>query len=178
MNNVFFTADLHLGHESIIKHSSRPFNSVQEMDEKIIDNWNEVVHNGDIIYVLGDMCWKNHKEYARRLNGQINLAPGNHDKMSQIGKHINILKPIHEIKLRGSYPVVLCHFAMRTWNKSHFNSWHLYGHSHGGLEGLGKSMDVGIDTNNFYPYHQDEIIQIMNDKPNNFNYKRGNKRAD
>lgn len=56
---------------------------------------------------------------------------------------------------------MLSHYAMRVWNKSHHQSIHLYGHSHGTLPGFGRSMDVGVDTNNLYPYHLDEIIDRM-----------------
>ena len=56
----------------------------------------------------------------------------------------------------------LSHYSHRVWNKSHKGSIHLYGHSHGTLPGLGKSMDVGVDTNNLKPYHTDEIMERMN----------------
>ena len=59
---------------------------------------------------------------------------------------------------------------MRVWHKSHFNSWQLYGHSHGSLEPIGKQLDVGVDTNRFKPISFDQIKNLMNSKPNNFNY--------
>ena len=58
---------------------------------------------------------------------------------------------------------------MRVWARSHYNSIHLYGHSHGRLDGIGKSMDIGVDTNNFYPYSLDDILKIMKTKPDNPN---------
>lgn len=42
--------------------------------------------------------------------------------------------------------IVLCHYGMRVWDRSHYNSWHLYGHSHGALPSQGMSMDVGVDV--------------------------------
>ena len=65
--------------------------------------------------------------------------------------------------------IVLCHYCMRVWPKSHYGSWQLFGHSHGGLPGVGKQMDVGVDTNSYYPYSLGEIKEIMKDKPDNFN---------
>ena len=52
---------------------------------------------------------------------------------------------------------------MRVWNASHHGSWHLYGHSHGSLENNpnGKSMDVFIGNNNYYPYEISDIIKIL-----------------
>ena len=55
---VFFTGDLHFGHENIIKLDSRPFKSVEEMDAELIHRWNNKVAPGDLVYVLGDMIWK------------------------------------------------------------------------------------------------------------------------
>tara|TARA_R110000868_G_scaffold14414_2_gene66997 strand:- start:15350 stop:16072 length:723 start_codon:yes stop_codon:yes gene_type:complete len=87
-----------------------------------------------------------------------------------------------ELKINGRH-FVLCHFAMRVWNKSHKGSIMLYGHSHGTLDQLQpeftaptwigdnyyiknyKTMDVGIDTHkDFRPYHINEIIEIMDKK--------------
>lgn len=72
----------------------------------------------------------------------------------------------------GQY-VVVCHYAMRTWPKSHYNSWQLYGHSHGSLLPLGKQWDIGVDNNNFYPVSFEKIKEIMKKKPDNFNFIEG-----
>jgi calcineurin-like phosphoesterase family protein len=55
----------------------------------------------------------------------------------------------------------LSHYAHRVWNGSHKGVIHLYGHSHGSIPDYGKSMDVGVDTNNLKPYSLDEILTIM-----------------
>lgn len=44
---IYFTSDLHLGHANIIRHCNRPFSSVEEMDDALIDNWNAKVTNAD-----------------------------------------------------------------------------------------------------------------------------------
>ena len=83
---------------------------------------------------------------------------------------------IHEIleKKIQNQNIICCHYMMKIWPKSHYNSWQLFGHSHGGMNGRteGKQMDVGVDTNNFYPYSFEEIKTIMNLKPNNLNLLR------
>jgi len=61
-------------------------------------------------------------------------------------------------------PVVLCHYAMRTWDRSHYGSYHLYGHSHGKLERHGWSMDVGVDCFDFYPVSLRQVIEELNKK--------------
>lgn len=52
---IYFTADLHFKHDNIIKHCNRPFQSVEEMDNQLLDNWNKTVKSNDEIYILGDL---------------------------------------------------------------------------------------------------------------------------
>lgn len=69
--NTFFTADTHFGHNNIIKYVNRPFNSVEEMDEQLISNWNSKVTHEDTIYHLGDFAFsKTPEKYFYRLNGK------------------------------------------------------------------------------------------------------------
>ena len=82
----FAIADMHFGHEAIIRYCNRPYQTVQEMDEDLIKRWNETVSNKDTVLVLGDVCLCN-KEYAKsvisRLNGKKILIMGNHDNWSE-----------------------------------------------------------------------------------------------
>ncbi len=66
----------------------------------------------------------------------------------------------------NDHVIVLCHYAMRGWHHSFRGSWHLYGHSHGRLpdDPAAQSMDVGVDTHEFRPWHLDEIAARMNHK--------------
>lgn len=77
---VFFTADMHFGHENVISFDKRPFETVEEMDEELIRRWNAKVGKDDLVYVLGDMIWKTRNGDAealiRSLNGQIILIKG------------------------------------------------------------------------------------------------------
>ena len=85
--NVWFTSDSHFYHANIIKYCNRPFASVEEMNEKLIENWNSVVGKDDIVWCLGDFCLgpdqkKHIPELVSKLNGRINLILGNHDHNS------------------------------------------------------------------------------------------------
>lgn len=142
------------------------------MDEVIINNWNKYIKKNDIVWHLGDFAWRNAAHYARSVNGRINLILGNHDykKLNIKDRNIfNSIQDIHEFKC-NNISITLSHFAMRVWNKSHFNSYHLYGHSHGTLPGQGKSFDCGVDTNNYKPYSLYDILSKMESLPNNPNY--------
>ena len=80
---IFFTSDLHLGHENCIRLCNRPFSSIEEMDEILIENWNHKVTGKDTVYILGDLIYRSQKppeEYLRRLRGKKHLILGNHDR--------------------------------------------------------------------------------------------------
>ena len=81
---IFFTSDLHFGHENVLRFDNRPFETVEEMDDELIKRWNDKVAKGDLVYVLGDLIWKTATNEAvqiiKRLNGQIVLIKGNHDR--------------------------------------------------------------------------------------------------
>ena len=80
---IFFTSDLHLGHENCIRLCNRPFSSIEEMDETLIENWNHKVTGKDTVYILGDLIYRSQKppeEYLRRLRGKKHLILGNHDR--------------------------------------------------------------------------------------------------
>jgi Predicted phosphoesterase or phosphohydrolase len=175
--NTFFIADTHFHHVNknggIIRYCNRPFASIEEMDETIIQNWNAKIKPGDRVYHCGDFCWGNREEIlkmTRRLRGHIILMEGNHDNIGDPKNYgFSSKHKLLEIKLNGKY-ITLCHYAMRVFNKSHFDAWALYGHSHGTLPPEGKTWDVGVDYNNFEPLEFEELKRIMESRPHNFNW--------
>ena len=165
----WFTSDEHYGHEKVIKYSDRPFGSIDEMDEVLAQNFNEVVQPEDVTIHAGDFCWLNKKQdvytkYVERLNGTHILLVGSHDHWQP-----NSAKYIWRKRIEDQL-IVLCHYAMLTWECSHYNSWQLFGHSHGRLCLPHKQYDIGVDNNNYCPVSFDTIKEIMKTKPDNFNY--------
>lgn len=79
--NVFFTSDNHFFHKNVIGYCKRPFLEVEEMNEKMILNWNTVVMPDDMVYHLGDfsMAARPVETITKRLNGIKILINGNHD---------------------------------------------------------------------------------------------------
>jgi len=157
---IWFTSDTHFDHDRVCEYCKRPWADVEEMNEALIANWNAAVRPGDVVYHLGDFAFRRHRYFAERLNGQIVLIEGTHDKMSAHDKKaFTLVGPLHVIKQEP--PIVLCHYAMRVWPMSHYGAWHLFGHSHGHLEPQGKSFDVGVDAWGFRPVSLDEVSQKM-----------------
>lgn len=93
---IFFTSDLHFGHENVLRFDNRPFETVEEMDDELIKRWNDKVGKGDLVYVLGDLIWKTATNEAvqiiKRLNGQIILIKGNHDRFCIMRRQRKLLQ--------------------------------------------------------------------------------------
>ena len=173
MSTYFFTADQHFGHANIIKYCSRPFQSSEEMDEIIIRNFNQVVKPEDITIHAGDFTLTKNREevqkrYVSRLRGTHIFLNGSHDNWLRNDKSIQQIYQLR-IKELNDQLIVACHYAMHVWPQSHYNSWHVYGHSHGRLQLHGKSYDVGVDNNYFYPVSLEQLVEIMRERPDNPN---------
>lgn len=176
MSKIYFTSDHHFGHKNIIKFSERPFKDVNEMDEILIQKWNEKINAENEVYHLGDFGLSSSGKLRKildRLNGKIYLINGNHEKSAQAcHTRFEWIKDYHELVVkddefeRGEQLIVLFHYAMREWNASHWGAYHLYGHSHGTLSDDPNSLsfDIGVDCHNFYPLSYEEVKAIMKTK--------------
>jgi calcineurin-like phosphoesterase family protein len=164
---TFFTSDTHFNDPGILRHCRRPFGSVEDMTEALIANWNDIVKDGDEVYHLGDFGWRKSGEVLARLRGTIRLVPGNHDNTGvrrafERRPGAELLPAITDIRPEGQR-IILCHYAMRTWPGSHRGAWHLYGHSHGMLDGPPgqPSFDIGVDVWNFRPIALAEVKEAV-----------------
>ncbi len=149
---IFFTADTHFFHRSIIKHCQRPFHSPEEMNRAIVSIWNRQVAKDDCVYHLGDVSFGGLSETYRllaELNGKICLIAGNHDDEIVSDPYLQErflwIKPYHEMKL-DKKELILCHYPIVQWRNAQRGAWHLYGHTHGSLTVKGAALDVGIDA--------------------------------
>jgi len=82
MIETWFISDTHFGHKNILEYEpeARPFSSLEEMHETMIERWNSVVSTNDVVYHLGDFAFGKHNiKIAARLNGKKRLVLGNHD---------------------------------------------------------------------------------------------------
>lgn len=176
--SVFFTSDLHLGHARLVELHRRQFHNVADMNFQIIENWNKVVGDGDLVYVLGDVSFMNGSKTVEALHemaGNKILVTGNHDKgMSAYVRNMFVsVHDILEIKVpvvegQPTQRIVLCHYPLVTWNASAHGSWMLHGHCHGNLREdlmpVAKRLDVGMDCHNFRPISVNEVARIMASK--------------
>ncbi len=184
----YFTADEHYFHKgkekipAIVKYTDRPFKSLEEMHTILIENHNSIVRRKDIIVHGGDFSFAGKQTtlgLIGKLNGTHIFVKGSHDYWSgksgvfQKGR-VQAVGYLYARKFENIY-IVVSHYSMRTWPRSHYNSWNLFAHSHGRLASIGKQHDIGVDTEvestheRFYPYSFDELVEIMKTKEDNFN---------
>lgn len=81
---VWFTSDLHIGHERIIELCNRPFKDVEHMNTVIVERWNMTVEPDDVIFVVGDAALGKLDEslpWFSMMHGEKLLIPGNHDRV-------------------------------------------------------------------------------------------------
>ncbi len=171
MSNIFVTADTHFNHGNVIKYCNRPFETVEEMNEALIQNWNETVTNNDLVYHLGDFMmgislnrpdesFELLKTFVGRLRGKIRLIFGNHDK---------ILLKLCRLKNECPFELIKDKYFLRARNRRialqhrpQDRDWLLHGHSHSNLSSRGYiRLDVGQDNFNFNPITLEEAISKL-----------------
>jgi calcineurin-like phosphoesterase family protein len=177
-SNIFFTSDTHFGHGNIIKFCDRPFKDVEEMNYKLIENWNNKVPNDGLVFHLGDFAWGGYdfwKNIRNQLNGDIILIKGNHDikNMSATAEEElfkfstwQMLVEIEGRKLYLNHVPFLCYGG--TYRDPKGLVYQLFGHVHSGPEKKGMDIprmqylfptqyDVGVDNNGYEPISWNEL---------------------
>lgn len=182
--NTFIVSDFHFSHHNIIKYCNRPFKDIHHMNETLIANFNSLVHPEDETYHLGDfsMSEKVVPQVLRRLNGTHYLVHGNHDKSHPVnGKKSEEAKQRYllygfagiYLQLENFHGMRLNHLPYEEpgeygkrflyYRPIDDGTFLLHGHQHLPPEKkLHKNMlDCGVDGNNYFPYHIDEIKAIV-----------------
>jgi calcineurin-like phosphoesterase family protein len=168
MSKTLFTADTHFGHSGIIKMCGRPFATVDEMERELVLRWNAVVRPEDEVWHLGDFSHRADERVARRvfgaLNGRKRLIVGNHDSAKIQALPWESVDQFREVTVEGQ-KLFLCHYGMRVWPSHRHGTLHLYGHSHGRLDGWRTCTDVGVDEWAYRPVSLEEIKVRLANQP-------------
>jgi len=149
---TWLTADLHFGHRRIIELAHRPFDSLPEMHECLIESWNSMVGRHDRVFVLGDFGFHGpHADLAAifdALAGEKHLVIGNHDESNPAVLGLPWASQTWFGRIRDNKRrIFVCHYPMTTWPYAHHGHPHAHGHSHGTLtERRPRRGDVGIDV--------------------------------
>jgi len=180
----YFSSDWHLGHSKTIEFSNRPFKDIKEMDSMIISNMISPLKKGDDFYFLGDLAFDipSAAKFFNQLPKGVKFfwILGNHERTAKEFQHYCIQQtPMKEIRIQKAH-VTLCHYPMITWNRSHYNSWQLYGHHHISSHGhekipllaAGKQLNVNLEFHDYKPWSEDEVVEYMSKRPDNWDIIR------
>ncbi len=193
MKKILVFSDPHYGHSNIIRHCNRPFWKLNDpyypdedqkdnlvpdvhlMNKVITDNINEVADVNDEVHCLGDWAFRGQNADVYRKNircRNINLILGNHDDHN-ISKYKTFQSVQHykELHYKGKL-IVMFHYPLRSWRNSNHGSIHLFGHVHGNMPGIGRSIDVGVDSWDFKPILLDDLIDKLEQIPLHKDYAK------
>ena len=169
MGKIFVTSDLHFNHNRDFIYAERGFSTVEEMNETIIKNWNSVVSDEDIVYVLGDVVMGEDLEAGIKLLSQLKgikyLAFGNHDTDARIaafkdGGFFEDIQMGYRIKYK-KHSYILTHYPTVTANGDDLRTINLFGHTHqqcNFYEERPYMYHVGVDSHNCTPVCIDDIV--------------------
>lgn len=192
---LFFSSDFHYAHKNICRGITkwedrvvRDFDTLEQMNDKIVDSINRTVGENDILFDLGDWALGGHEnihEFRNRIKCKTILKlAGNHDDSIVNGKNgeHRLFKELFndtvilrvkwqetepEVKIRKA-KFILSHYPYASWPYMSSGGIHLHGHVHFSADlkfGPGKMLDVGCEGNNYIPYEMHEILGLMKDRP-------------
>ena len=189
----WWTSDHHFGHEKIIGYCARPFANADAMSRAMVERWNDVVADGDEVWILGDLVLGqltvNLAAHVSRLKGHKVLVPGNHDACWKgqkkgpnqvaayfdVGGIARIVDDPDPVELAGE-TVQLNHFPYEPgipgrpvkfaqWRLKDTDGWLLCGHIHERWRQHGKQINVGVDAWHFAPVSDDTICEVIRSGP-------------
>lgn len=194
---VFFTSDTHYNHSNICSATTtwkdaedvtRKFDSLEQMNDTIINNINAVVGENDILFHTGDWSFGGFEQIkkfrSRLICKNIHLILGNHDhhiennkegirslfsSVSHFIPHLLIKRESH-IGIGGieRFGFCLFHYPIASWINMNKGIIQLHGHVHLPKHhrlGQGRSLDVGVDGNDMKPYSLDDVIRLVKNQP-------------
>ena len=144
----YYIADTHFGHGPVLKFDNRPFETIEENDRVLIENWNARVTDKDHIYILGDFAYRNEKPeewYLERLKGIKHLIIGNHDKKllkNEVAmKYFESVDKMMHVSDSGNQ-ICICHYPLAEWNGFYKGHFHIFGHIHNHDDDTAKFMST------------------------------------
>lgn len=149
----FVIADTHFDHANIIRYCNRPYNSVEEMNEDLIERWNSVVSKKDVVYILGDFGFGREvvAKFLPRLNGTCYLVKGNHDTYPNAFYRGCGFKEVYDKPILFDF-FLLSHEPLQLSETTPYFNY--YGHVHNDekYHDTATSKCVSVERINYTPY--------------------------
>lgn len=142
------------------------------MDETLVANWNQVVTNGDTIYIVGDLMFRTQThplDVLKRLKGKKHLILGNHDRgwlnkieATDFFKSVESYTEISD----GKRKLALCHYPMMSWGGTGKGSYLIHGHIHNNREAaywpllarMDHALNASVEINHYQPVTFDQLV--------------------
>lgn len=167
MRDIFLIADTHFQQKNILTFVDNEnnlirgarFSSTEEMDEHMIDRWNSVVKNGDIVYHLGDIFFgskEGFRKIASRLNGKKRLVAGNHDDIKWIAKE-GIFSKILVCRTFTEFGLFLSHIPVHEASLVEKELFNVHGHYHHNPSPPGPYRCVSVEQIEYTPISIEEV---------------------
>lgn len=169
---IFFTSDLHFGHDKEFIWKDRGFNSIEEMNNAIVERWNTIVEPGDTVFILGDLMMGDisNIEWIKKLNGYLEIIAGNHDTGRRLDEYCKLLNVTYhgyaDLIKKGKRNFYLSHYPTIVKNGDAPGiPWNLHGHTHSKEKfcELDHCYNVNMDAHNCTPVSIDQIIYDINE---------------
>lgn len=165
MTKTFFISDTHFGQRSMLHFKTkeglplRPFDSVEEMDELMVSNWNARVSPDDKVYHLGDVAMKgSYLKILDRLNGRKTLVAGNHD-IFRTKIYKKYFENIRAYKMYPKHGIIFSHIPVHPQQLNYKFKFNVHGHLHSNeIEGDNRYLNICVEKTNYKPVTFDEIL--------------------
>ena len=193
MSEIYITSDSHYNHQNLCKGTTswdtstakglaavRDYETLEEMNDALVNNINAVVSKDDILYHLGDWSFGGIDKveiFREKINcNRVHLLFGNHDQnikdrrngLHRLFESTSDYKELNWGSGKSSTNIILFHYPIAEWNRIARGAYMLHGHRHSkgpAIFGEGRIMDVGIcGSPGFKPYHLDEVINTLSVK--------------
>ena len=170
MHQSFFISDTHFTHKNIISFKDnegnlvRPFSSIEEMDELMVQNWNKTVRKVDTIYHLGDVVMnRSALPILNRLIGKKKLIVGNHD-IFKLKDYTPYFEDIRAYKIYPNLGIICSHVPIHPYQLNDRFKWNLHGHLHHNILEDKRYINLCVERINYTPIELEDIMKILKER--------------
>lgn len=168
MKDIWFISDTHFRHAAILGFKDyagltvRPFLTVDEMDEAMIDCWQSVVKPQDIVYHLGDVLFGENKaewleQHFAKLNGTKHLVLGNHDNPKFLAPYFKSISLWQQFDGIIASHAPLHSSTLAETHRFSDNILNVHGHIHSNPSPEGNYRCVSVEQIDYTPINIEEL---------------------
>ncbi len=165
MRNIWIISDTHFFHYNMLSFKNRegelmrPFSSVKEMNDLMVENWNAVVKDEDIIYHLGDLYMGSlncMRDLMKQLKGRKRLIVGNHDDIKVIARE-GFFQKIQVWRMFPEFGLLLTHVPVHNSSLDIKGLVNVHGHTHCKPSPTEKHINVCVEVTNYTPVNIEDL---------------------